>query len=395
MKSRSLASAAYRVAAPSEGLPRLRVWAPGDEPAAPSVAIGPNVGDGLHSEMTLREFFERWYVPNVMHRQKRCSEETIALYRQSIGHWVRLTSDPPIGQIDEETLYDRFAEGLRQSTYRRGLSGRPRLLSEQTAVKHQRHVRAVYFRCGPKTDPKRPSKGLVEEIQHLVIASPAAARVKPKFSVEQARKVFAACDEMTAFGARGGSTRGRKGDGGPDADHRWRAFIACCYYGGQRFEAMESLRWSMLVYQDGSPFFEIPAECVKGRKAGVTKYVHPHAHELLRRLPHDDADGLIFPWLSRHSHTHLLNRHYWLQERAGTRTEIDLHGWRRTHDTEMYRLGLGEALELARRAACHSDARTTRTHYVEVEPPVIDLLPPLDPHWRRAPVDDPSQRKLF
>lgn len=394
MKPYLIPSSAARIAAPRADGPRLRVWAP-DEPATPLPVAASQAGDGLDSQMTLREFFERWYVPNVMRRQRRCSEATIALYRQSIDHWVRLTSDPPIGRIDEETLYDRFAEGLRQSTYRRGLSGLPRPLSPQTAVKHQRHVRAVYFRCGPKTDPKRPSKGLVDEIQHLVIASPAAARVKPKFAVDQARKVFAACDEMTAFGARGGGTRGRKGDGGRGADDRWRAFVACLYYGGHRFEPMASLRWSMLVHHDGLPFFEIPADCVKGRKAGVTKYVHPHAYELLRRLPRDDADDLIFPWLSRHSHTHLLNRHYWLQTRAGTRTEIDLHGWRRTHETETYRLGLGEALELARRAACHSDARTTRTHYVEVEPPVIDLLPPLDPHWRRAPAADPNQRQLF
>lgn len=384
---------------PAADAPALRLWTPDVEPSTstPEVAAPALDAGELGPQMTLSEFFERWYLPNVLRRQKKSSADTIELYRKAIDYWKRLTGDPPLAAITEETLCDKFRDGLHSVTYRRGLAGVERRLDEQTIVKHLRMVRAVYFRTGPKVDAKRRSTGLLEEITHLEINSPELGPPKPRFTVAQARHVFAACESLTAYGIGGGG-HGRRGDGGPGADDRWRALVAQLYYGGHRIGAMFGARWRMLVEIEGRHFWDLPRECVKGKRRGVVKYVHAHALELLRRLPRrpGDDDELVFPWLTAHAHTHLLDRHYWLQRLAGMRTAIDFHGWRRTHEQEIFRLGLGPAVELARRAAAHGDKRTTIDHYLEVEPLVIDRLEPLDPEWNARPAaDDPNQTFLF
>jgi hypothetical protein len=369
--------------------------------AAASTAIAPAPAEaGLSPTMRLSEFFERYYVPTVMQRRNRSSDETISLYRDSINWWVKLTGDPPLNEIDDVVLYDRFAAGLREAKYRRGRVGALIPLSQSTCVKHMKHVRAVYFRTGPKrADPKRPSSGILAETEHLVIQQATDTSVKPPITAAQAPLIFAACDGMACYGTGSERLGVRRGDGGPAGPDRWRSLVATFYYSGFRFETVQGLRWRMLEVIDGRPYWKAPPEICKGKRKGVVKYIHPHAYQLLQALPRSGDDELVYPFLSAHSHTHLLDRHEALQKMAGLAETNDFHGYKRGFVDQQFALGLTPALRNAQLAAAHEDSETTRKHYVEIEPKMIDLFVPLDAEWasraRPSKAEGPNQLSLF
>lgn len=361
--------------------------------AAVAATLAPAPADaGLSPTMRLSEFFERYYVPTVMQRRNRSSAETISLYRDSINWWVKLTGDPPLNQIDDVVLYDQFAAGLRQATYRRGRVGALVPLAQSTCVKHMKHVRAVYFRTGPKrADPKRPSSGILAETEHMVIQQATDTSVKPPITAAHARLIFKACEGMACYGTGSNRLGVRRGDGGPTAPARWRSLVATFYYSGFRFETVQGLRWRMIEVIDGRPYWKAPPEICKGKRKGVVKYIHPHAYELLGLLPRNESvprsedDGLVYPFLSEHSHTHLLDRHEALQRMAGLATTNDFHGYKRGFVDQQFALGLTPALRNAQLSAAHEDSETTRKHYVEIEPKMIDLFAPLDTAWTQQP----------
>lgn len=378
-------------------------------------APSPGTPPPLSCMSTLGDLWSEFYLPEVALREKQNDEKTIERYEDTVKLWKQHTGDPPLLLIDKEVFYDRFCAKLDET------------LAPDTAYLHKRNARTILFRAGPRNaDPKRPSAGLLtaDQVQHFSLAAPAKWKKRPRHTVPQAQLVFQSCSVMAFYGCiplkdrvlggrprasqpliddhhtRGAGSRQnhRRGDGGAGAPDRWRAAIATFYYTGLRLEALQTARLTMLVEdEDGRTYLELPPDSIKGGKKGVRKYVHPHALWLIRRLPYESPDAFIFDFLRTppkgrrgeptppndeglFAHTHLLERHEFLQREAGTRKICDFHGWRCLHDDVMFKLGVSPALLRASESSGHEDVKTTANHYVDIDA-AIDAFPLLDPNW--------------
>ena len=339
--------------------------------------------DGLSANSTLLEFFDRWFLPHVL-RRKETSEKTIGLYKNSLTWWKNLTGDPPLGGVDEFVL-TRFDEGLREATYRRTEIGEERSLAGYTRMKHLKTVRTILLRTGPTTHPRFPAAELLARTPYFPVTAPRAQRPKPPFTIDEARRIFAAAARMTwrskgsgvpgyyrkrnkdfrdsAFTKIRGkqvhlgpfdslksrrryeeiisrfdrqSTRPRR-SAPPDvpAPAWWKAFIATLYYTGLRSGTVLNLEWSMLKVADRGAYLEIPADAVTKTRKWRNEFLHPSALAMLEaiRVP-GESKMLPFPF----TYTHLAKRHDELLAMAGVEKKSP-HCWRRTHATEIARLG--------------------------------------------------------
>lgn len=372
---------------------RLRVWSPGDDDTAASTG-----GPFLTSESTLRDLFDGFVVPMVLKLDKdeAADHPNAKIYYDAIGWFEKLIGEPPLRLIDDVMLV-QFEKALHKATYKRGRLGQDRPLAEFTIAKHLKNVRAILFRAGPKhADKKRPSKGLLEEVPHIVVATPRLDLPSRKFTLKQARSIFAACDEMVAYH---GTIR-LAGDGGPGAPDWWRAFIAAMYFTGLRLRSYLSLRWSMLVNDDDGTWLRVPKRNVHKTGKATIKFVRPDLLALLERLrtPTTKPEDFIFPW--NHSLTHLRDRHEQLQHFAGLAETLCLHTWKGVHTREKSRTGFDEVKRRAQEAADHSDDKTTTEHYYNPErdafllmAPLVEPPKPAKPRDEKAPA--PNQMDLF
>lgn len=370
--------------------PPLRVYFPGE-------------GD-LTPDSTLGEIYDVHFRPKILVEKKRADEKTLELYDTAMGYWRRLTGDPPIGRITERVWHDDFVAQLQRATYKRGLAGSDRPLALNSQIKQQRHVWPVLSFCGPGFVGRLRRLGLLDDLPFITVPEPPEGAVPPAFTVEQCRAIYQAVDVMTAYGAGRCATRynSRRGDGGPGADHRWRAAIAVAYWTGFRVGALHALRWPHVTKVGRRHYLDVP-EGAPGLKRGEAefRYCHPHALMLLERvrdLPPQAhvlatlaardvprPDELVFPWLTAHSESHILDRLEYLQVAAGIVEPLTWHAFRRCHGDQRTDLGFDAALDLGREALRHKSAQTTRKHYVEIEPKYINALKPLDPTWREPP----------
>lgn len=159
--------------------PQLRLWTPSDDDSR-----------GISPAMTLSEFFTAWFLPVVLVGQQAAREGTLTLYRDAVRWWAQLTGDPPIAQIDV-LLLAQFQAALRSAKYRRSPLGREYSLSQHSQQKILRNLRAIMYRLGPTTDPKRPAAQLLDGAPYLTL-SKVRSRPKPIFSLDVAAQLVTA-----------------------------------------------------------------------------------------------------------------------------------------------------------------------------------------------------------
>ncbi len=352
--------------------PALRLF---DTSNLPGQTSGDLSTGGLSPQMTLTEFFEQWFLPIVLEGEGR-DAATIRSYRESMAWWQRITGDPPLLAIDEFTIAS-FKKGLREATFTRGKTGRKYPLSAFTISKHLRQVRTVLVRVGPTVNPERPGKRLIDEVPHLRVEKPYKGGPKRCFSPSQARRVVAATQQLPA--ARTVDKRSFR------TRAWWRAFLLTLFYTGLRTGTVLTLRRSMLESRDGHTWIKAPADNKTGKP--IDKFLHPVAERAIAALGHGD---LIFAW--PYSPRYLLRQHDRLQKLAGFTCEqwLSPHAWRRTHGTEMAKLGAMYGRKIAQRTLDHEDEATTSTFYVDIEAELIAQLADID-----CSGDDPRQRVLF
>ena len=187
-----------------------------DAEASPEYTDSP-----ISPHITLTQFYARWYQPIVLASQKSVAKSTETIYRNALDWWSAITGDPPLRTIDEFTVA-QFLVGLRTRTFRRGVVGAERKLSESSIAKHLRQIRAILFRAGPNIDAKRPSKGLMA-VAPLVSVPRVESQPKGCFSIDQANAMAAAADRLAA----------------PTLPHAtpgqwWRAYLGWLYATGLR-----------------------------------------------------------------------------------------------------------------------------------------------------------------
>lgn len=342
-------------------------------------------GNGeLSAAMRLSQFFWAWFVPIVLEAEGR-DQATIASYAESIEWWIRITRDPELCAIDEFVMAG-FKTGLREATYRRGTRMNERRLSEFTIAKHLRQVRAVLHRAGPTTDPNRETKGLLTSVPTLKVTKPHQGLPKRSFTVDEARRIVAATRRMPP-------TRYSEQWSVPPT-RWWRAFLMVLYYTGLRVGTVLKLRWTMISTLDEGEgkCLRMPAAVVEKTHKPLVKFLHPQAVEAVQAI-HGDRE-LVFPW--PHWQRHIADRHELLQREAGFPEDrwLSPHAWRRTHGTQMGRLGARYGLKIAQFSLDHGDERTTSEFYVNLEAELILQLPLLEEETA-APSVGPLQLELF
>lgn len=329
------------------------------EPDAP-----PNRLQVLTDALTLTEFFDRWFLPVVLVANERCTH-TADRYREMLKWWTLLTLDPPIRDIDDR-LVAGFVGALKLATYRRGPDRDEIPLARHTICEHIQRLATMLGRMGSQA----PRGGAVARLVKYAPAVPrltATKRVKPCFTLDEARAIAAAAERME---------RPKVAD--MTAAKWWRAWIGLAFYTGLRVGTIRQLRWRHIVQIGGQQYLDIPATVVKTRKP-LHIAVHPQLAAVLKLRYHKTRDHLILP--DAGLHRTLLDWHQKLQRFAGLKGAMILspHGWRRTHGQMLAELGLSNAEELARAALDHSSSKVTTDSYISVVDQFRLRLPDLWP----------------
>jgi integrase len=324
----------------------------------------------------LREFHENWFAPRYL---RRAVDETPRNFIRAIRYWEAITDDWRLvdfsfdrdgadGQADD--FIEQLPEwGYCRSGIRRGqqirigrMADNPSFtaLSSITGREHASRIARLFRTAGPEVpgDNRHRYAELLPRAP-IVEIIPADFEEKFPFSWPIARQIVAASSRMTR----------------PLCPHWlpvelwWRLRLGLLFYTGLRMGTIVQLRWSHVGgnLEAGEAWLKVPKEIIKTRKK-IEMPLHAQLVELLlqvrRNRPSDVADDLLVPVVcGRRS---FLDFHGELQEAAAVPLESrqSPHAWRRTHLTQMFELGAGRGLEIARAAADHADGRTTAQHYV-------------------------------
>ena len=250
-------------------------------------------------------------------------------------------------------------------------------MTEDTAAKHLRQIRALLHRVGPNCDPKRPSKGLIDT-PPLVVIPKLEPEPKSTFTITQVRQLIVAAEHFPHPDL-------------PDIKPRdwWRAYFGVLYCTGLRSGTAAKIEWPMLGEEEDGWWLNIPRKLVPKTCKGKRFALPAWCGEALVNLP---RMGLLLLPYPRHKDT-LGDDHKDLQRLAGFAEDrlFAIQAWRRFHCDQMERLGLSFAREIGRRALDHADSSTTSSHYVDLENELRRQLPCL---WDRGPRPN-VQRHLF
>lgn len=338
-------------------------------------------GSTLSPRMRLSTFAERWFFPVILVGERDSAAKTLSNYRTALDYWAKITSDPPINEIDEFTIA-KFREGLRKATYRRGRFGQDFPLAEASQHRNLRNLRTILHRVGPTIDPNRRCKALVAEAPHIRLSAP-RTRLKPAISLISARAMVAAASQM----------EGPTSVQGIGVEDWWRLRIAIAYYTGLRSGTIRGLRRRHLDVDDhGRTWLLVPSELVTKTDKEARVIVHPKLLEQIDRCSRGaQPDELLCP--IPHCDRWIQELHERLQKLAGIPEAkwLSPHAWRRTHTDQLTELGCDYTTEIARLSLDHSDSKTTTSHYVDIVNKFRLRLPPL---WTELPSDE-RQQLLF
>lgn len=329
----------------------IKLWAPpvaGEESEA--------ADDDVSSRLTLSEYFARAYLPRL---EQRVRPGTITIYRETLAWWAKLSGDPPIAGITQDTI-DAFRAELLDARFRRGKAGQWRPLSAWSRVKIMRTLRAVLGQLGPQRDD------LLRRVPRVEVRLPDDAEAADTWSLERAREILAHAAEARLP---------TLSDVAPGV--WWRAFLALAAYTGLRRGTLLQLRRRHLVQREDGPWLVVDAaSCSKVRRT-TRAALHRLAVEAIAALPPGEPDSLLLPW-PHHIRT-IGDIHYRIQSAAGIPAEQqhELHGWRRWHANRLVELGLDVRLESARAALGHSSLAITQGHYLTQHLVLARALPDL------------------
>lgn len=257
-----------------------------------------------HDTLTLRQAYERYYLPAV-----ELGDRTREKYRTSLAHWERLTGNPPVTDVTNETVAD-WRQSLLDEEY-----------APQTINNTWRALRAVFRLLGPQEYRNPFGLGILTRV-------PAMRSVKgtlaPPYRVplEDIDATYRA-----AHAAQWPLT------GVPPADV-WRALLVLTYTTGMRRTDLHRLVWDDLDLDRGE--FNLLAH--KTGKQDVRK-LHPVAVAHLRRICRQTER--VFHGLSFGNNGNAYKVLHALQRAAGVKRHFTLHDLRRTGGSEIDRIHPG------------------------------------------------------
>lgn len=335
------------------------------------------------SDLTLRQWIDRW-TPT-----RRVSPSTARMPYEVARWWERLTDDPPLGAVTQETI-DEFARRLAQATYNRTkhkLPGHERRLSSARVAKLLADLGQLCRRISSEM------AGFPKGVEAVPLPDRSPARPRAAFSLTRARQIVAAADQM---------------QWPPNPRAWWRVAIGLAFYCGLRSSDVARAQWCQAerrAWHDlrdwlgghssvsEAHWWLTIAEQQKTKKSSC--YLLPpllvSAMEELAGEPLFRAmrrPGRICEWPPQRSrrsvdpkrpYSPVLKHFKRLQTLAGipAHEQLDWHAWRRTHAAVRALYGAEAATEAARMALQHCDASTTTRHYVAVDELVVLRFPSL------------------
>ena len=230
--------------------------------------------DGLSAQMTLWEFYERWFVPNYeeVHGTHPKTREwrTIAL-----NYWKKHTGDPPMAKITTEVV-NRYIVGMRSE---------PGIESIATINKYSGALMTILNAAGPATPKTRHGVGLMK-VPPLVPKFPFHPDVTYKTpQMEELETLLRTIDTIYIPSPS---------QPGFSANSWWRLLYTFQFNVGQRTETLLALQWRDVQSRDGMLILAVPG-CKMKMKTEQIFPLNRAARDILQRLPQGKPDDLIFP----------------------------------------------------------------------------------------------------
>lgn len=234
------------------------IWPEGPNPNPPVRRSRPT--------LTLSQFYEDFFLPAIRLARGQ-SPGTIEQDRVALGHWQRITGDPPLEAIDDRVC-QQFMLALSA-------------LSPATRRKTAIHLQAILYHAGPRSRTHRGAVGLLEDVPYLERPSGAAGDPQDGFTLEEIGLLLAAVGRVQPTISV------------PVADqHRWwRALILFAHHTALRVGNLLDARWSWL---DADGWLHVPASYYKQRKPGRRFYVSTAAREAAESIR--SSDDRMFAW---------------------------------------------------------------------------------------------------
>jgi integrase len=321
---------------------------------------------------TVADFFECWYLPSVREDPKRRppAQATIDRRQAAVDWWSRLMGSaampdgPSLASITAKDL-ETFRERLKTATYKRGLSGLPRPLSEWTQYRTLEEIQQLLNAAGPSSGRNRRAE-ILDRVPGIYAEAP-PAWPKETWSIEEARQLSSFVGSMDSHRAGLSVNQYRLLAEGT---------IALWYYTGHRATTYEHLSFDDLVELRSGAWCLQVRRSVKTGKADRLR-VHPQLLERLLRIKQTFGAGPLLPWPV--AYRCVSDYHDQWQEAAGLQANRRFRpqAWRRLHGSAIAAGGYESARGLAASALGHSSAAITESHYTAVRDLAILNLPPL------------------
>ncbi|MDO4571108.1 MAG: tyrosine-type recombinase/integrase [Planctomycetia bacterium] len=232
--------------------------------------------DGLQDTMTLTEFYEKAYKPEVSDA-KDLKPDTLRQRKRALLLWKEFTGDPPLCDITKSTLVT-FVQ--RAKVARSETSGEA--LAPATVRKHCAALQSVLDYAGPKTEKNREAKELIPMPPRFptvrVFLNPTAKTPAPH---EVAAVVKAcSCAEYPKL---------------PNISPKewWECAYKMLALTGMRRGDLLGLRWGDIRAFRWGWAFAIPADVEKTGKEKIVP-ISRAAKEVLDKMPRGAPDEKIF-----------------------------------------------------------------------------------------------------
>lgn len=307
---------------------------------------------------TLREFYLQFMAPRLKDRDGNAEQYEVAL-----NHWERLTTNPPLSMVSDDTLADFQARAAAEP--------HPTKIGElwrnhATVNKIIRQLDAIFSYAGPRGPRRRGARGVISLVPYVepLTEDETAVRIVP---LDDLAAIYDAC--RVAVWPRGF---------GNSPIVWWRCLVALSYNIGMRTNDLLSRSWSDVrtgsrdiagcSRPDVTYFTLVPKKTKRKKPSALYIPCNPTALAHLGALDRDR--GMVF---AKPRNTGLFYATWKaIQAAAGIAEPYELQDIRRTCNTALNRLrpGIGDwVLGHGKRKSVNAE------YYTQIEEDLLEVLP--------------------
>jgi integrase len=290
------------------------------------------------AKLTLRECFEAYYPKDEL------AKRSIEKARFDLKRWEKVTSNPPVGKIDEAVLED-FRKALLADHAAASVNGT------------RAQIRAILRRVGPAITGNPCGLGIIPRIPYMK-PSKVIRGLPRRIDQEDLSRFYIACEQMQS-----------PKWGGPAA-YWWQAWLVVAYFSGLRKGDVFAIRFADLDLEKGTLLFTARKTAKPMRLP-----LHPVIVEHIRRIE-QPAREFVFESSIKASGS-FYQRWKWICRKAGIAEPFTVHDIRRTASSEIERVKPGMASVLLQ----HAVNDTTHASYLnqteELAESIVKMRVPL------------------